>query len=369
MPQALALEPKWSKAYRRCADALVSKNNVERRRPGVRTERTTIAPQVEHAYWYYAMASSLDARDAGHQTATLDCLKRLVKEDGLQARKRDALFKRDAKLKPSAVRVWACSDVHYDHHGAPEWADALSDTMYQRDSLLLAGDIADTLYGVKLALQTFKRKFRRVFYVPGNHDLWIRPGLNDDEEKKFPDSIAKFLAMHQLCDEIGCEMTPAEVCQGVFVIPMYGWSAARRRKQRGLPRASPARRYSPTYDHHDPKPGNVRFDKFAKWPVDYNEAWKIFHVRGFFSRRRAATRAPRRPGTSAASRASPRSPSTRSTGRRSSATASPSATSSPARSCPTRARSTSSPSAPASPSSTRRSAPRARGCTSSATRT
>ena len=139
--QALALEPKWSKAYRRCADALVSKNNVARRRPGVRTERTTIAPQVEHAYWYYAMASSLDARDAGHQTAKLDCLKRLVKEDGLQARKRDALFKRDAKLKPSAVRVWACSDVHYDHHGAPEWADALSDTMYQRDSLLLAGDI------------------------------------------------------------------------------------------------------------------------------------------------------------------------------------------------------------------------------------
>ena len=118
--------------------------------------------------------------------------------------------------------------------------------------------------------------------MPGNHDLWIRPGLNDDEEKKFPDSIAKFLAMHQLCDEIGCEMTPAEVCQGVFVIPMYGWSVARRRKTRGFPRASPARRYSPTYDHHDPKPGNVRFDKFAKWPVDYNEAWKIFHVRGCF---------------------------------------------------------------------------------------
>ena len=124
----------------------------QRRAPasGLRNERTTIAPQVEHAYWYYAMASSLDARDAGHQTAKLDCLKRLVKEDGLQARKRDALFKRDAKLKPSAVRVWACSDVHYDHHGAPEWADALSDTMYQRDSLLLAGDIADTLYGVEL---------------------------------------------------------------------------------------------------------------------------------------------------------------------------------------------------------------------------
>ena len=205
------------------------------------------------------MASSLDPRDAGHASAKLDCLKRLVKEDGLQATKRRALFKRDAKLKPTAVRVWACSDVHYDHHGAPEWADALSDTVYQRDSLLLAGDIADTLYGVKLALQTFKRKFRRVFYCPGNHDLWIRPGLNDDEEKKFPDSIAKFLAMHQLCDDLGCEMTPAEVCEGVFVVPMYGW-------------------YSPTYDHHDPKPGNVRFDKFAKWPVDYNEAWKIFHA-------------------------------------------------------------------------------------------
>ena len=86
-----------------------------------------------------------------------------------------------------------------------------------------------------------------------------RAGLNDDEEAKFPDSIAKFVAMHQLCDEIGCEMTPAEVCEGVFVCPTYGW-------------------YAPTFDHHDPKPGSVRFDKFCKWPVDHNEAWKIFHA-------------------------------------------------------------------------------------------
>lgn len=237
----VGLQPKWVKGYRRCGDALLSMRNVE------------------HAYWYYAKACALAPSDSGASQARLECLKKLVKEDGLQAVKRRALFKRDAKLKSNAVRIWACSDVHYDHAGAPEWAENLSDTAYQRDCLVLAGDIADTLYGVKLCLQAFRKKFRRVFYVPGNHDLWIRPGLNDDEVAKFPDSIAKFVAMHALCDEIGCEMTPAEVCAGVFVVPTYGW-------------------YSPTYDHHDPKPGSVRFDKYAKWPVDHNEAWKIFHA-------------------------------------------------------------------------------------------
>ncbi|KAH8070609.1 hypothetical protein JL721_5009 [Aureococcus anophagefferens] len=145
------LSPKWPKGHARRGQAYRAMGGAGRAKKArlAFAEGLKLDP-VEHAYWYYAMASSLDARDAGNQTAKLDCLKRLVKEDGLQARKRDALFKRDAKLKPSAVRVWACSDVHYDHHGAPEWADALSDTMYQRDSLLLAGDIADTLYGVEL---------------------------------------------------------------------------------------------------------------------------------------------------------------------------------------------------------------------------
>jgi hypothetical protein len=57
---------------------------------------------------------------------------------------------------------------------------------------------------VRLCLRQFKRCFRRVFYVPGNHDMWIRPkGAHSDEPSRFADSVAKLLALWQLCDEIG----------------------------------------------------------------------------------------------------------------------------------------------------------------------
>ena len=42
-------------------------------------------------------------------------------------------------------------------------------------------------------------KFRRVFYVPGNHELWLNPA----EASKYPDSLAKLLGIMETCDEPG----------------------------------------------------------------------------------------------------------------------------------------------------------------------
>ena len=69
-------------------------------------------------------------------------------------------------------------------------------------------------------LRALKQKFRRVFFIPGNHDLWIRPGIEDSE---YPDSICKLMAMLNVFDEIGVEMGPAEVARGLFVVPLYSW--------------------------------------------------------------------------------------------------------------------------------------------------
>ena len=49
------------------------------------------------------------------------------------------------------------------------------------------------------ALTTLKAKFRRVFYVPGNHELWLNPA----EASKYPDSLAKLLGIMETCDEPG----------------------------------------------------------------------------------------------------------------------------------------------------------------------
>ena len=71
---------------------------------------------------------------------------------------------------------------------------------------------------VRLCLRQFARCFRRVFYVPGNHDMWIRPkGAHSDEPSRFADSVAKLLALWQLCDENGASITPTHDIDSVCV--------------------------------------------------------------------------------------------------------------------------------------------------------
>ena len=125
------------------------------------------------------------------------------------------------------------------------------DTNFQEDVLLVAGEWGHAerrAPGVACAQGEFRRLLRA-----GNHDLWIRPGL---EDRDFPDSVCKLLSLVDCCDELGVEVAPAEVARGLFVVPLYSW-------------------YSHEYDADDPRPGRVRFDKFCKWPVDHLVAWKI----------------------------------------------------------------------------------------------
>lgn len=40
--------------------------------------------------------------------------------------------------------------------------------------LLLAGDISDDLDVIRHSLVTVRQTFQTVFYIPGNHELWVR---------------------------------------------------------------------------------------------------------------------------------------------------------------------------------------------------
>ena len=134
--------------------------------------------------------------------------------------RRHERFARDAERPPA--RVFAVSDVHYDHPGAREWASALSRSAYQDDVLIVAGDVGDTYQAVRLCLRAFRAVFRRVFYVPGNHDLWIRPkGMHSDEPRMFADSIAKLLALWQMCAFLTCPR-PAALCTRLDVCACLG---------------------------------------------------------------------------------------------------------------------------------------------------
>merc|ERR1719171_3184185 len=162
-------------------------------------------------------------------------------------------FDMDADKPRGFCRIFAISDVHIDHSpGHEDWAKGLSNTEYKNDVLIVAGDLGDTLKAIEKGLGIFRKKFRRVFYTPGNHDMWLRPNTTDST---IADSVAKLLAMMDVCDNLGAEMLPAEVMKGVYVVPLLSW-------------------YNYMFCEHDPTPNEYRHDKFCKWPMDEDHVWK-----------------------------------------------------------------------------------------------
>jgi predicted MPP superfamily phosphohydrolase len=72
-------------------------------------------------------------------------------------------------------RVWAVSDLHTDYAiNMNLWARGMDSTNTQKDVLLLAGDVCDDLATLEETLALLCAKFQHVFYVVGNHELWVR---------------------------------------------------------------------------------------------------------------------------------------------------------------------------------------------------
>jgi 3',5'-cyclic AMP phosphodiesterase CpdA len=70
--------------------------------------------------------------------------------------------------------LWAASDLHvaYDENRAV--VEAMRPES-DRDWLLVAGDVAETVADVEWALGLLSRRYARVVWAPGNHELWT-PG-------------------------------------------------------------------------------------------------------------------------------------------------------------------------------------------------
>jgi len=82
------------------------------------------------------------------------------------------------------------------------------------------------------------------------------------------DSISKLLEVLQVCDELGVETAPAEVAEGVFVVPMFSWYA-----RDFFSRAQRKQRASET--DADLK---ITIDQYVHWPFPCgsDDAWKFF---------------------------------------------------------------------------------------------
>lgn len=112
------------------------------------------------------------------------------------------------------MRIFATSDLHTDFKENWLLLGQLSNFDYQKDALIVAGDICHTLELIKATLEMLQNKFKTVFYVPGNHELWVRGELNH--------SIDKFFSIIDLCNEINVQ-TEATELESCVIVPLFSW--------------------------------------------------------------------------------------------------------------------------------------------------
>lgn len=114
------------------------------------------------------------------------------------------------------MRVFAVSDIHVDYDANARWLETVSQDDYVDDVLIVAGDVSDDISRLQWALETLARRFRRVLFVPGNHDLWVI------RDAPTTDSLAKFEALREVVDGVGASMQ-SYGAHGVAIVPLLAW--------------------------------------------------------------------------------------------------------------------------------------------------
>lgn len=100
------------------------------------------------------------------------------------------------------MKLYAISDLHLAN---PANRQALVELPPQSaDWLILAGDIGESEEHLHFALTTLSRKFARLLWTPGNHDLWTLPSRPDDAS-----GVAKYLRLVSICRDYGA-LTPED---------------------------------------------------------------------------------------------------------------------------------------------------------------
>lgn len=114
------------------------------------------------------------------------------------------------------MRVFAVSDIHVDYDVNARWVQALSSVDHLDDVLILAGDVSDSTDRLSFAVEALARRFKKVMFVPGNHDLWILRS-----QAAFT-SIEKFEQVRHVIANCGGLMAPWS-CDDVAIVPLFSW--------------------------------------------------------------------------------------------------------------------------------------------------
>lgn len=114
------------------------------------------------------------------------------------------------------MRVFALSDIHVDYEVNVRWIRDLSLSDYQNDVLILAGDVTDNPGLFESCLTALATRFRKLLFVPGNHDLWVmRDGTGST-------SLEKFAEVVHVVERCGGSLQ-AYNGEDVSIVPLFGW--------------------------------------------------------------------------------------------------------------------------------------------------
>lgn len=114
-------------------------------------------------------------------------------------------------------KLWAISDLHIAN---VQNRDALRDLpSFPNDWLILAGDICESLEHLALAFSWCVKKFARVIWVPGNHELWLVESGRESKssQSKYQDLIELARSFGVLTPEDPWEIFPAT---GHLIVPL-----------------------------------------------------------------------------------------------------------------------------------------------------
>ena len=102
--------------------------------------------------------------------------------------------------------IYCVSDLHTDYELNLEWVKSAAPDAHADSVLLVAGDVSDRIGVFETTMAALAEAFGLVFFVPGNHDLWVR---RDGSEGA--DSLQKLRRLERICESLGVLTTPQRV--------------------------------------------------------------------------------------------------------------------------------------------------------------
>lgn len=104
------------------------------------------------------------------------------------------------------MKLFAISDIHLSYDRNREAFAELPE--HPEDWLILGGDIGETVEHLRFALEVAADRFAKVFWIPGNHDLWTVPRKDPPPEEKL-EGEERYRALVELCRSFGA-LTPED---------------------------------------------------------------------------------------------------------------------------------------------------------------